>query len=174
MFKLAANMLLLGCLLLIVGGRILGSGANVQPDLPRYASAGLNVYQHGVLSPERYRVDHVPTPGFYAGGVFTAFEIALAAFLNDETYRDLVCIAIGAVDEVCGKELWSLKAICFTETVIFHLCVLFVGWIFFSQNIIAAWLCLVASLAFNDTYLYVSSPLSEPGYLMLGGLFMAA
>lgn len=172
--KTVANTLLLIGLLWIVGTRILVPGANIQPDSPRYVAAGLNIYEHGVLSGEGYKVDQGPLPGLYAGGVFTALEIALAASISTDTYRDLVCVAMVSVDEDCGQGLWSLKAIYYVETVVFHLCVLAVGYLFFGRNLLAGWMTTAVSLTFYDTFLYASSPLSEQGYLMLGGLFMAS
>lgn len=172
MVKIVANALLLIGLLWVVGTRILVPDANIQPDSPRYVAAGLNIYEYGVLSGEGYRVDQPPKPGLYAGGVFTALEIALAASLSEDTYRDLVCVAKVAVDKECGLALWSLKAIYYIETVIFHLCVFFVGYLFFSRSLVAGWANVAVSLMFNDTFLYASSPLSEQGYLMLAGLFM--
>ncbi|WP_417625315.1 hypothetical protein [Paremcibacter congregatus] len=169
-----ANLVLLIGLLALVGTRILMADIVIQPDSSRYASAGLNIYEHGVLSRQGYREDQVPEPGLYAGGIFTAWEIALAAKLDEQTYRDLVCVAKGAVSAECGLGLSSLKAIYYVETVVFHLCMLFVGWLFFGRSLFAGWCCVIASLAFYDTFLYASSPLSESGYLMLGGLFMAS
>lgn len=172
--KTVANTLLLIGLLWIVGTRILVPGANIQPDSRRYVAAGLNIYEHGVLSGEGYKVDQAPEPGLYAGGVFTALEIALAASISTDTYRDLVCVAMVSVDENCGQGLWALKGIYYFETVVFHLCVFVVGYLFFGCNLLGGWMTAVISLTFYDTFLYASSPLSEQGYLMLGGLFMAS
>ncbi|WP_417837368.1 hypothetical protein [Thalassospira tepidiphila] len=174
MLRLTTNTILIVCLFWIVASRILVPGANIQPDSPRYVAAGLNIYQHGILSGQSYQKDVVPHPGLYAGGVLTAVEIAVAAMLSEDTYRDLVCIAKGRFDENCGGSLWSLKAIYLAETFVFHLCALFVGWRFFGRNMVAAWGVVAVSLVFKDTYAYASSPLSEQGYLMLAGLFAAA
>ena len=168
------NTILIAFLFWVVVSRILVPEASIQPDSPRYVSAGLNIYQHGTLSEESYQEDVVPKPGLYAGGVLTAIEIATAATLSEETYRDLVCISEGRGDESCGLGLWSLKAIYLVETFVFHLCALFVGWRFFGRNVVAAWSVVAASLLFKDTYAYASSPLSEQGYLVLVGLFAAA
>ena len=174
MLKLTTNTILFLGVVWIVASRILVPGANIQPDSPRYVTAGLNLYQHGILSAERYQEDEPPEPGLYAGGVLTAVEIATAAMLSKDTYRDLMCVAEVSVDEGCGRGLWSLKAIYFLEACIFHLCALFVGWRFFGRNMIAAWGVVAASMLFKDTYAYASSPLSEQGYLMLAGLFASA
>ena len=174
MYKKITNALLLAGLLWIVAARILVSGASIQPDSARYASAGLNVFDYGVLSSQTYKEEKVATPGLYQGGVFTAFEIALAAATSNDTYRDLICVAQVVVDENCGQGLWSLKIIYYLETVIFHLCVLYVGYLFFSRSLIGGWVSVLASLGFYDTFLYASSPLSEQGYLMISGLFTVA
>jgi hypothetical protein len=174
MLRLKLNAIMIACLFLIVASRILVSGADIQPDSARYASAGLNIYQHGILSADSYQEDAPPRPGLYAGGFFTAFEIAIAAAISEDTYRDLVCIAEGTVNTSCGLGLWSLKAIYLFDIFVFHLCALFAGWLFFNRNMVAAWGVVAASLLFKDTYNYASSPLSEPGYLMFVGLFTAA
>ncbi|WP_339860632.1 hypothetical protein [Thalassospira alkalitolerans] len=167
------NIILLMVLLSVVMIRVWGPATNIQPDSPRYVSAGLNLAEYGVLSGRGFRADHAPSSDFIQGGIYTAAEIALASMISTTTREGLMCIAESPSGSGCDLRLPALKIIYTLEVFLFHIAVWFVGFLFF-QNKLGAWLAVGFSMLFRETYIYNSSILTEPSYLMISGGFVVS
>lgn len=165
--------IVLACALIIfVFGRVFHRDINVQPDSSRYMLMGLTLADHilGPLPGAAAKSDH--PIGYGSGGPLAAFEIGMAATLDPATRASLEChITAKSLVNDCNLDIGGLLAVYGFELLVFHAAIGLVAYLIFG-NSTKAWLAVAASLAFKETKIYSTSILSEPSYMMAGGLFV--
>ena len=166
------NRLLFAGLLFVVILQVVMPPTNVQPDSPRYVAMGLNMAEYGVFSGGGFKPGSPPPPGLGQGGVFTAFEIALAARLSNTTKDSLTCISRSPNKPICNVQIPALKAIYVVETYIFHVAVFVCALLVFGSTG-KAWLAVLMSFGFRETMIYADSILAEPSLMMASSVFLA-
>ena len=166
------NSLLFAGLLFVVILRVVIPPTNVQPDSPRYVAMGLNMAEYGVFSGGGFKPGSPPPPGLGQGGVFTAFEIALAARLSNTTKDSFMCISRSPNRPTCDVQIPALKAIYVVETYIFHVAVFVCALLVFGSTG-KAWLAVLMSFGFRETMIYADSILAEPSLMMASSVFLA-
>lgn len=155
-----------------MGYHVFTKGIGMQEDSSRYVSMALNLLEYGVISPQIYDPGASPAPGMVPGGLFTAFELSVAAALDDGTRAGMLCLLKDPASQTCGS-LTSLKIIYTAEIAVFLVCLyllarqVFGGWIRPSLVILLA-------LGMRDLRSYSHDVLSEPSYLAALGLFFLA
>ena len=149
--------------------RILMTPLGLEPDSPRYIQMGANMADYGTLAPG-YTPQSPPQPGLVEGGPLTAFEIALAAWLDPPTFEALHCYSTArSLQPDCKGSLRALKLIYAIEAAVFLFAVYRIGYLVF-EDAIRAWLAVIAVLLCREMWQYSRFVLSEPLFMAISGL----
>lgn len=144
--------------------------ATSEGDLPRYATLGLNLADHGVFSSARYAPEATPDPSLAWAGPLIAGEIGLAASLDQETKNGLICIASGS--KACSERLPALRLLHVGEILVFLTCLWWIAYVILGEET-QAWLAAGLGLGFREVFEFSNLVLTEPLYLMAYSLFAA-
>ncbi len=159
----------------LIGFRILAAPSVMEPDSGRYITMGLNFAEHGTLTNQNFSPDKAPPPSMAEGGPLTAFEIGLAAKLHAPTRQTLICmITVGYPGTNCNGSLAGLKWLYGIELAVFLFALYRIALMVFAQDVIRAWLAVLAALACKEAWQYSRHILSEPLFLAMAGLFLWA
>lgn len=146
-------------------------GITTQLDSSRYVQSALNLLDHGVLSGRPYIPGQVPTPGLPEGGVWTIAELAVAAAVDPHTRQAFECILTVKDRSVCATDLWPVQALYSLEISIFLICLFAVGRLV-TGDWIRPSIAVVGAFFFKEIKGYSHDILSEPGTMMMTGLFL--
>lgn len=168
------HLVLTAALVVFVFGRIFQQDIYIQPDSSRYMKMGLQVAE-AFLPEEDWTFEYASDLLAYGeGGPFSALEVGMAATFSDNTRHSLQCfVQAKSLINDCVMDIDVLLFAYGLELLIFHACVGLIAYLVLGSSL-KAWLAVAVSLGFKETRIYSTSVLTEPSYMMWGGLFMLA